>query len=353
MADTQLNAPSPRPSSVPESRHGVIRITGSGPADETGSRPDPDHTLLGHHVTRHRALSCTAIGLAAYILSVPDGTPVDIRSLASRFPEGRDRIASALRELEKHGYIERVRKHLPNGTWVTLTYAYEDPAAARTQRDREAPRPTPQSTTSTNPAPQSTTPANSALRNTTPRSATPTNTAPRNTAPGNTAQGSTGPPAPKRPPPPLPSPTTHAPELHRRAADLLASLRTADPQLTLAERDVRRLTPAVAAWLERGTHPDAIRTALSTGLPPDRLHSPGAFLAYRLSALIPPPLPKQRPGPPPPSPLQTCETCDRAFRSPAPGHCRDCRPTRTPAPPPEQGIPTWLTTQCPTPDALY
>lgn len=79
--------------------------------------------------------------------------------------------------------------------------------------------------------------------------------------------------------------------MHSRAADLLASLRTADPRLTLAERDVRRLAPAVAAWLERGTHPDAVRAALTTGLPPDRLHSPAAFLAYRLTTLLPRPSP--------------------------------------------------------------
>ncbi|MFJ4774408.1 hypothetical protein ACIP88_35800 [Streptomyces uncialis] len=299
MADTQLNAPSPRPSGVPETPHGVIRVTGPRPADETGSPPNAEGARLGHHLTQHRALSCTAIGLAAYILSVPDGTPVDIRSLASRFPEGRDRIAGALRELERHGYIERVRKHLPNGTWVTLTYAYEDPAASRTQPDREAPPPAP--------------------RPTAPRPATPPSPAPR----------SAGPPRPQKPQPPLPSPTAHAPELHRRAADLLASLRTADPRLTLAERDVRRLTPAVAAWLERGTHPDAVRTALTTGLPHDRLHSPGAFLAYRLTTQIPPPLPTQRPGPPSPPPLQTCENCDRAFRSWTPGRCGDCRDSLT------------------------
>ncbi|MFF7368271.1 hypothetical protein ACFY98_11010 [Streptomyces tricolor] len=37
--------------------------------------------------------------------------------------------------------------------------------------------------------------------------------------------------------------------------------------------------------------------------------------------------PYHAPEPPPPvrHPLQTCDACDRAFRAPAPGHCRDCR----------------------------
>ncbi|MEW2067476.1 hypothetical protein AB0917_10625, partial [Streptomyces sp. NPDC007346] len=27
------------------------------------------------------------------------------------------------------------------------------------------------------------------------------------------------------------------------------------------------------------------------------------------------------------TPFQTCDGCERAFRSPTPGHCRDCRTT--------------------------
>ncbi|WP_406507257.1 hypothetical protein [Streptomyces sp. NBC_00212] len=51
---------------------------------------------------------------------------------------------------------------------------------------------------------------------------------------------------------------------------------------------------------------------LPTGTP----HTPGRPLGPHLAAA----------GPARPDPLQTCETCDRAFRSPEPGHCRGCRP---------------------------
>jgi len=61
------------------------------------------YTIVGNHLAQHRELSLTAIGLATHILSLPEGAPVDIRSLAERFPEGRDRVAFALRELEAHG----------------------------------------------------------------------------------------------------------------------------------------------------------------------------------------------------------------------------------------------------------
>ena len=51
----------------------------------------------------------------------------------------------------------------------------------------------------------------------------------------------------------------------------------------------------------------------------------------RLTALLPPPPPVRAPAPALDvrHPLQTCEGCDRAFRSPAPGRCRGCR---TPSP---------------------
>ncbi|MCP9957866.1 helix-turn-helix domain-containing protein [Streptomyces sudanensis] len=88
------------------------------------------YTVIGNHLAQHRELSLTAIGLAAHILSLPEGAPVDIRSLAERFPEGRDRIAFALRELEAHGYVERVRERTATGRMITRTYAHHAPERA-------------------------------------------------------------------------------------------------------------------------------------------------------------------------------------------------------------------------------
>ncbi|MFI0780030.1 helix-turn-helix domain-containing protein [Streptomyces sp. NPDC021212] len=248
------------------------------------------YTIVGNHLTQHRELSLTAIGLGAHIQSLPEGASVDIRTLSARFPEGRDRIAAALRELEAYGYIERSRERTTEGRMVTRTVSYNHPEATRARRTRE---------------PQPVRPVQPVRPE---RERQPERPAPP-------------------PPPPLPQPNKPAPT-HPVATALLTTLRRADDRLLLSERDVRRLAPGVAVWLERGAAPDAVRRTLTANLPPD-LRYPAAFLAHRLTELLPPPLPAATPTAPGSRPavvpLRNCNGCDRAFRSAAPGRCRDCR----------------------------
>ncbi|MFD7283251.1 helix-turn-helix domain-containing protein [Streptomyces sp. NPDC059862] len=243
--------------------------------DHVDERHDEEFTVVGNHLAQHPDLSLTAIGLATHIQSLPNGALVGIKVLAAKFPEGETRIASALRELEKHGYLSRTKERLPSGRIVTRTISYNKPQR-RTAHETPAPRRAPA-------------------------------------------------PDPKEPEHPAPA----APDLltHRTARTVLAGLRTRDPRLHLAECDVRRLTPAVAAWLERGVAPDDVQRTLSAGLPPEGVRHPAGFLAHRLTVLLPPLFEPFEPGPPTtrPDPLQTCDGCDRAFRAPRPGRCRDCR----------------------------
>ncbi|MEU9014131.1 helix-turn-helix domain-containing protein [Streptomyces sp. NPDC048479] len=264
MADRQLNAPPRAPHPVPTS--GIRHI----------NHRHPDRfTVVGNHLTQHRELSLTAIGLAAHIQSLPTGAKVSIKALAERFPEGEVRIATALRELEAHGYLARTRERLPSGRVVTRTVSYNNPTAG--------------STNSTPPPTARPQPASSAVVL------------------------------------PLPAPATPA------AFGLLASLRRNDPRLLLAERDVRRLAPALDAWLERGIDPEAVRRTLTAALPAGPIHHPAALLSHRLTAMLPPPLPAN-PEQARPDPLQNCDRCDRAFRAPEPGRCRNCSPPAPPAP---------------------
>ncbi|MGW1953952.1 hypothetical protein ACWCPI_14520 [Streptomyces sp. NPDC001920] len=155
---------------------------------------EPHHdqfVVVGNHLAQHPELSLTAIGLAVHIQSLPARTPIGIKTLAAKFPEGEIRIAAALRELEAHGYLARTKERLQSGRVVTRTISYNKPGVAAV---RDAAKPAPR------PAPP-------------PRSGA--EAGPRTTA-----------------------------------TDLLAGLRAHDSRLLLAERDVHRLAPAVSAWLE-------------------------------------------------------------------------------------------------------
>ncbi|MET8885413.1 hypothetical protein [Streptomyces rubiginosohelvolus] len=343
--DTQQNTALTRalaevPGPLPTS--GVIHIT----------LPHTDRfTVVGNHLAQHPDLSCTAVGLAVRIQSLPQGTEVSIKALTARCQEGERRIAAALRELEAHGYLQRFRDRLPGQKVITRTVFCNQPAALLRPRSHapvaapaQAPIPAPA------PAPA---PARSLTHvpdpdpDPDPASVPPVPpTPPVPVPPGTSAQETPVPPspppfvplvppptAPKPPRPPLPQPGTLTPELDRAATALLSDLRRHAPQFTLSEGDIRQLAPAVATWLERDAHPDTIRRTLTDDLPQPLRH-PVKLLKHRLTALLPPPLPGacDLSAPARPrvvvTPFQTCDDCDRAFRSPDPGHCRDCRETR-------------------------
>ncbi|MEN8653912.1 helix-turn-helix domain-containing protein [Streptomyces sp. 21So2-11] len=270
MASKHFNAPSRASSAVPGGgpRSGVVHVN---------VRHNSRYTVVGNHLAQHRELSLLAIGLAVHIQSLPVGAPIGIKSLTARFPESEHRIAGALRELETYGYLERTRERLPSGKVVTRTVSYNQPGAEPTEP--AAPEP----------------PA---------------------------AQPAAQEPAPTAPARPLPQPRSADLARHRTAMDLLTDLHRHDPRLLLAERDVRRLAPGVEAWLEAGARPGAVQRTLTATVPDNLKHAAG-LLAYRLAELMPPFLPTP-PQAVRPDPLQNCETCDRAFRAPAPGHCRDC-----------------------------
>ncbi|MGW7359317.1 helix-turn-helix domain-containing protein [Streptomyces sp. NPDC054802] len=289
MDTQQISAPSRPSSRVPgrATAFGVIHVN---------SIHTTRFTIVGNHLAQHGQLSLTAIGLAVHIQSLPEGAKVGIKVLADRFPESEARIAAALRELEEHSYLARRLERLPGGKLVTRTISYNHPEAAAAATATPAPATCPPPVREPEPKPEPEPVPDPA-------------------------------PAPPPPPPRPPLPQPEAPDLerHRVATDLLAGLRRDEPRLILGEQDVRRLAPAVAAWLEREATPEAVRQALTTGLP-DPVKQPAALLAHRLTALLPPPLPALAPPPPPRAPLQNCDKCDRAFRSSRPGHCHGCQP---------------------------
>ncbi|WP_184909681.1 helix-turn-helix domain-containing protein [Streptomyces luteogriseus] len=291
--DTQNPSVRPHAQSRNSGKNHPHRHTGGhahpGGVIHDNTRHTTRFTVIGNHLTQHPDLSLLAIGLACHIQSLPTGASIDIKSLAARFPEGPTRIAAALRELETHGYLSRTRERTPTGRVVTRTVSRNQP---RGHRDRAAPEAAP--------------PKLPARR---------TATAPQQT------------PARPRALPAVPKPAYSSPTLLQSATEVLAGLRRTDPRLLLSATDTEHLAPGVAAWLERDLTPTAVRHALTSDLPPEPLRRPAALLAHRLTAQLPPLPPYHAPEPPPAvrHPLQNCQGCDRAFRAPAPGRCRDCR----------------------------
>lgn len=290
-------------------------------------------TIVGNHLAQHAELSLVAIGIGVHIQSMPAGSEVGIKALASRFAEGERTIAAALRELEAHGYLHRTRVRLPNGRLVTRTVFCNQPGAAL----RGGTVVTPVPLVAPVPAPlvaPAAVPMVAAPATAPPPSPSPEPTpVPEESHPPVRVPSRTAPKAARRP---LPRPRELTPELRQTASAILAGLRSHAKELVLSEDDVEALVPGVAAWLERDAHPDTIRHALTTELPQPPKH-PAKIVKHRLTVLLPPPLPGAQELAPVRRalviPLQNCDGCDRAFRATAPGHCRGCRnePTATAA----------------------
>ncbi|WP_331453079.1 helix-turn-helix domain-containing protein [Streptomyces sp. SS162] len=385
-----------KPSADARPEQGVQRTATPSGVIHVRTYQSDKYVVVGNHLAQHHDLSLTAIGLATHILSVPEGTPVDIRSLAERFPEGRDRIAFALRELETHGYLERVREHTEAGRLVTRTYAHHAPLAARAAASA-APAPLRAAagrgaTTVRGGGGATVRDGGGAMARggagvgamaragggagvhgpvgcaDVPESPQEDDLTPAKTdegagvdvgagvdrgadvGAGADAGGAAGlPGAGARVPGGAAAADVSAepPPAGRggpyeEAVALLAGLRRTDERLTLSLREVRRLAPGVVGWFARGATPAAVHRTLTADLPAD-MRYPAGVLGYRLRELLPPPLPAA-PEPPPaagaaagagaavgagdaarPYPFQDCDGCQRVFRAPEAGRCRDCR----------------------------
>ncbi len=69
-----------------------------------------DKTCLNDH-----CLSLKAKGLHTYVMGLPDDWDVYVKDLINRHEDGRDSILSALKQLERFGYLRREMKRAKNG----------------------------------------------------------------------------------------------------------------------------------------------------------------------------------------------------------------------------------------------
>ncbi len=273
MADSQSNARLRADAGAP--RSGVIHVR---------TRLTADFTVVANALAQRRG-SAVTVGVAVYILSLPSGSPVTIAALCAHFTEGEILISRALRSWR------------PPGTWSAAASGCRRGRSVRGRTSTTCPG-----------APRSRTRSRSrTVRRTRPALvSSPQPTRPRRGTVGG-AHGS-GPAGDLRPgvSPPRRS-TPGAVRTGGRAAG------------------ARRHRVAGGRCHTRPDHQNADDRA-PRPLPdppggPPRVPPPRDPTARAAT-----PEPVARPVVPP---LQTCDGCDRAFRAPQPGRCRDCRPAGT------------------------
>ncbi|WEH28882.1 translation initiation factor IF-2 [Streptomyces sp. AM 3-1-1] len=276
-------------------------------------------TVLANALLQRRG-SAVTVGVAAYILSLPDGAPVTIDALRAHFTEGEILISRALRELEAAGYLERRRVRLASGRFRTCTYLHDVPVGSRGGARREVRhRDGAQQRAGGPPARHE-----GRVRTRTGESA-PLAAAVPSRVRESGARTAAVPRQSSVSPEPVPLAAVDP-----RALLVLASLRRRDPRLVLSERDAADLSPAIGRWLASGLSARRIADVLTERLPDHFVSRPAALLAFRLrdTPLSAPPESQPSaaaPAPPAVHPFHTCDGCERVFRSPHPGRCRDCR----------------------------
>jgi hypothetical protein len=250
-------------------------------------------TIVPNATARDHALSYTARGILAYLLSLPSGTREDIHTLSAKSVEGRKAVAAALTELETRGYLARKRIRGEAGKLTTEVVLYDVREGASAQ---VAPNTVP--VASGGPAAGSS--VDNPIENQVENSPLPTPVvAPvlAESAPEGRAGGEIS-----------------------RSENLLNEVSRSDRRLHLSARDVRKLAPLVESWFERGADKRLISLTLTAGLP-DQVQHPAGLLRRRLEDKMPTAAPVA-PVAPVQAARQECDDCGRPVASA--GLCKAC-----------------------------
>ena len=81
-----------------------------------------DFTIMCNHHLRNTELSLKAKGLLSLMLSLPEDWDYTTKGLAHICKDGVDSITTALKELERHGYLTRQRLRYGNGQLGDIEY---------------------------------------------------------------------------------------------------------------------------------------------------------------------------------------------------------------------------------------
>jgi len=93
-----------------------------------------DYTVMSNHHLRDKSLSLKAKGLLSQMLSLPEEWDYTLQGLAYINREQIDAIRQAVHELERAGYIVRVRERDSRGRLRGAEYTiYEEPQPPSSQ----------------------------------------------------------------------------------------------------------------------------------------------------------------------------------------------------------------------------
>lgn len=113
-----------------------------------------NYTVIGNAGLRDSRLSLKSKGLLAYMLSLPDDWIFYETELTKHCTDGRDSIRTALKELEKLGYLVREQKRAEKGKFGEKDWKlFDDPVIANSPRTENpsADNPTADNPTADNP----------------------------------------------------------------------------------------------------------------------------------------------------------------------------------------------------------
>ncbi len=216
--------------------------------------------VLPNSAVRNRALSFTARGILAHLLSLPDGAKEDVRTLADRnHGLGRRGVAKALEELVDAGYYVRhtIRDPETGRVW-TETAVYDTPQV------QGPPLPVPPGTGSPSVGDTGTLP-----------------TGVKDLVSKDLEKAPSLPSVDDVAAPVAPSVGEGSSDHQAEAVDVLARLEAVDGRLRLSGRQLRGLAPLAAEWLARGYSAPEVTDAVVQGLPA-RVYAPAKLVADRL-----------------------------------------------------------------------
>lgn len=99
-----------------------------------------DYTVIANHHLKNVELSLKAKGLLTLMLSLPPKWDYTIKGLSSICKDGQDSINSAVKELEKAGYVTRQRIRNAKGHLTTVEYIIREEPVDESEEKENTPK---------------------------------------------------------------------------------------------------------------------------------------------------------------------------------------------------------------------